>query len=302
MKILITGSNGYIGSHACRMFGESNYVIGVGRKEKSDAVTNKYICCDFAMDNVKEKLTGVFEEGIDVVLHLAADNRREPYGVDVVKSNCIGTQSLLELAEEYKIKTFTQLSSIPVIGSPKEVPITVTHSLEPPTIYHATKCFQELLADYAYRKTGLRCVSIRIPSPMGIGVNPRYIFPTFIRQAMNGEDIKIYGEGSRKQTYVHVSDICRALEQAIESDAQGVYLLGSQHLISNYDLAQKVIEVLKSKSRIVFTGQTDVYEGQCWEIDYSPLQSDIGYSPRVGLEEMILEYSEFLKKNGEEEK
>ena len=134
---------------------------------------------------------------------------------------------------------------------------------------------------------------------MGPGVNPRYIFPTFIRQAIKGEDIKIYGEGSRKQTYVHVKDICRALEQAIESDAQGVYLLGSPYLISNYDLAKKVIEVLESKSKIVFTGQEDIYDGQSWEIDYSPLKEDIGYLPKIGLEEMILEYSEYLKRNEE---
>lgn len=299
MRILITGSNGYIGAHACEVFGEANYVIGVGRKAKSSTVTNEYICCDFATDNVKKKLETIFEKGIDVVLHLAADNRREPFGIDVIKSNCIGTQALLELSEEYNTKAFIQLSSVPVIGSPREIPITLKHSLEPPTIYHATKRMQELLADYASRKTGLRCMSIRIPSPMGPGVNPRYIFPTFIRQAIKGEDIKIYGEGSRKQTYVHVKDICRALEQAIESDAQGVYLLGSPYLISNYDLAKKVIEVLESKSKIVFTGQEDIYDGQSWEIDYSPLKEDIGYLPKIGLEEMILEYSEYLKRNEE---
>lgn len=295
MNILVTGCNGYIGKHACDYFKKrNNYIIGVGRKTESTAYIDEYIVCDFAEDDVKGRLASVFEKGVDVVLHIAADNRHEPFGIDVIKSNCIGTQALLELCEEYESKVFVQLSSIPVIGEPKETPITVHNELEPPTIYHATKVLQELLADYAYRKNGLRTVSIRIPSPMGIGVNEHYIFPTFIRKAIVGEPIELYGHGTRKQTYVHVSDICDALNRTIESNCHGTYLLGSPHLISNADLAKLIVEVLKSESEVRFVDKPDVYDGQIWEIDYSPLTRDTGYNPKISLEEMILEYRDYL--------
>lgn len=299
MRILITGSNGYIGAYACDYFSEGNYIIGVGRKNEAQSHVDQYIKCDFARDDVKQVLREVFSQGIDVVYHIAADNRKEPYGVDVIKSNCVGTQALLELAEEYRVESFVQLSSIPVIGTPTELPITPQHPLEPPTIYHATKCLQELLADYAYRSTGLRTVSIRIPSPMGPGVNPRYIFPTFIKKAMNGEDICLYGTGSRKQTYVHVSDVCQAMKLASQCDCQGTYVLGSPHLISNVDLARTIIEVLHSDSKIIFTGQEDKYDSQIWQIDDEPLKCATGYEAKVTLEEMIKEYCSYICEQGE---
>lgn len=301
MRFLITGSNGYIGKHTCNYLRDKeNYIIGTGRKDSSFSICDQYIQCDFANDAVKDKLRATFERGIDGIFHIAADNRKEPYGIEVIKSNCIGTQALLELAEEYKVKNFIQLSSVPVIGTPKELPITPKHSLEPPTIYHATKCLQELLADYAYRSTKLRTVSIRIPSPMGIGVNPRYIFPTLIKKALRGEDIELYGTGSRKQTYVHVLDICKAMENAFyHENCQGVYVLGSPHLISNKNLAELVVKTLDSDSIIKYVDKPDPCDNQCWEIDYQPMEKEMCYHPKISLEEMILEYSEYLKNLGE---
>lgn len=295
MNILVTGCNGYIGRHVCDYFrSKSHYIIGIGRKTVSSAITDEYVICDFANDDIKDCLSSLFEKGIDAIMHIAADNRREPYEIDVIKSNCIGTQALLNLAEAYKCKCFLQLSSIPVIGEPVDTPITLNNELKPPTIYHATKVLQELLADYAYRKNGLRTISIRIPSPMGIGVNERYIFPTFVRKAIVGENIELYGHGTRKQTYVHVSDICEILNKGLNGTCHGTYLLGSPNLISNVDLANLIVKVLHSKSKIVFVNKPDLYDDQNWEIDYSDLVSDFGYCPKVTLAEMILEYRDYL--------
>lgn len=301
MRFLITGTNGYIGRHTCNYLrSKGHYIVGTGRKEQSLSESDRYIQCDFAKDDIKAAFREVFENGIDGIFHIAADNRKEPYGIDVIKSNCIGTQALLELAEKYGVAGFIQLSSVPVIGMPRELPITPKHCLEPPTIYHATKCFQELLADYAFRNTGLRTVSIRIPSPMGIGVNPRYIFPTLIRKALQNEEIELYGTGSRRQTYVHVSDICRAMENAFyRENCHGTYVLGSPYLVSNKDLAELVVRTLGSDSAIVYANKSDPSDNQCWEIDYQPMKKDMNYHPEVSLEEMILEYSKYLKDSGE---
>lgn len=110
--------------------------------------------------------------------------------------------------------------------------------MKPPTVYHVTKHTQELLADYASYTFGLRTVSLRICSPVGCGVNPKTIFPVFVNKALSGEDITIYGQGTRKQTYIHVKDIAQAIYRCIVSQAQGVYNLASYNLISNLDLAK----------------------------------------------------------------
>lgn len=123
------------------------------------------------------------------------------------------------------IKVFVQLSSLPVIGKPVEHPITEQHSLKPPTVYHATKVMEELLANYADYHHGLRTASFRISAPVGTGMNRNTIFPTFVSKACKGEDLVLSGKGNRKQTYVHVRDISKALLQAIESEKHMVYII-----------------------------------------------------------------------------
>ena len=83
---------------------------------------------------------------IDAVIHLAADMRKDPHTIEVVTTNCGGTERLLQLCRKQGISVFVQLSSLPVIGRPKEHPITEKHPLDPCTTYHVTKVAEEMLA------------------------------------------------------------------------------------------------------------------------------------------------------------
>ena len=150
MRILVTGSNGFIGGHVCIWLKEKgHYVIGLGRHPQPLSRCDEYVCCDLFTDGVAHIFDHTKENTVDAVVHLAADMRHEPYAVEVVGSNCVGTQRLLELCEEKRIGVFVQLSSLPVIGSPVQHPVTEEHPLKPPTVYHVTKHTQELLANYA---------------------------------------------------------------------------------------------------------------------------------------------------------
>lgn len=297
MNVLVTGSNGFIGGHVCKyIMDNGEHVIGLDLHDDKKKPCDKYIKCNLAYDD----LNGVLgEDEIDAVVHLASDMRHEPYAVEVVTNNCRGAEKLLEFCEENKISSFVQLSSLPVIGYPREVPITEEHSLRPPTVYHVTKFTQELLANYAYYTFGLRTVSFRICSPVGEGVNPKTIFPTFVRKAVNNEDITLIGKGTRKQTYIHVKDIAQAIYKAIKTEtAQGVYNLASYNLISNYDLAKKIVELTDSKSKIIFLNKLDPMDEHVWDISIDKLKKEIGYEPTVNIDEAILEFAEIIKKEG----
>ena len=299
MNVLVTGSNGFIGSHTVEYLKNKGcYVIGLGRKEQSTCNVDQYISCD--VDS--EELANVFQTcmetaPIHAVVHLAADMRKEPYGVEIVSHNCVGTQRLLELCEKYQVKSFVQVSSLPVIGKPMEHPITENHPLQPPTVYHATKVMEELLANYADYHHGLRTVSFRISAPVGPRMNYRTIFPTFVKNAMENKELILSGRGTRKQSYVHVSDIAQAIYLALISEnAHGVYNLSSENLLSNYDLAKKCIEVLQSKSEIKFSGQDDYMDDYCWDVSLEKIQKDLGYEPKIGMEQAICELAEFFRK------
>lgn len=298
MNVLVTGSNGFIGRHVCNYLREKNiYVIGLGRQAASVPVVNEYICCDMDSDAVNCIIDNVSVNHIDAIIHLAADMRKEPHNIEVVEHNCVGTQRLLEFAEHNSIRIFLQLSSLPVIGKPKEHPITEKHSLKPPTVYHATKIAEELLANYADYMHGIRTASFRISAPVGPGVNPNTIFPTFVRKALHGEDLTLSGKGTRVQTYVHARDIASALYLALKSDnAHGIYNLSSYNAVSNHELAKLCIQLLNSSSKIVFNGKEDTMDDYIWDVSLEHIRKDIGYEPTVSIEDAIIEYSEYFKK------
>jgi UDP-glucose 4-epimerase len=265
MNVLVTGSNGFIGYHAAKYLKEKNeYVVGLGRRgEPKDAsVLNEYVSCDLSTDAVSGLNSLLHVPHIDAVVHLAADMRREPHCVEVVEANCGGTQRLLEWCEENQVNVFVQLSSLPVIGHPVEHPITENHPLAPYTVYHITKHMEEMLADYAYAYHGLRTASFRISAPVGPGVNPKTIFPTFVRNALENKNLVLSGAGTRKQNYIHVRDIAQALYRGIYSeDVHGVYNLTGDLLLSNCELARMCIRVLDSASQIEYSGIADPADG-----------------------------------------
>ena len=137
MNILVTGSNGFIGSHVVNWLKEKNcYIIGLDLGEASTSEVDEYLCCDLYTEATGKIFDNISVTELDAIVHLAADMRKEPYTLDVIQNNCIGVQRLLELCRDKNVGTFVQLSSLPVIGNPVDTPITELHSLKPPTVYH----------------------------------------------------------------------------------------------------------------------------------------------------------------------
>ena len=269
-------------------------VIGLGRNKESRANTDKYYCCDMSSPDVEK----VFKsEKIDAVVHLAADMRREPYTVDVIMHNCVGTERILKLCVQYGINIFTELSSLPVIGSPAEHPVTEDHPLRPYSVYHITKVMEEMLAEYTSDTFGIRTSSFRISAPVGTGMNPRTIFSVFVENAVNDRPLVLMGKGGRKQTYIHVLDIAKALYLAVNNDnARGVYNLSSHNFLSNRELAERIVEVTHSQSRIVYSDTEDPEEDKVWDVSLERIRNDLGFEPEVSIDTAIAEMAWFLKK------
>ena len=299
MNVLVTGSNGFIGHGvASYLKNKGHHIIGLGRSEfpHSDKAVDRYVRCDLASDAVRD-LPRMIQVGVDAVIHLAADMRKEPHCVEVISANCCGTQRLLEMCEENGIRVFLQLSSLPVIGHPVQHPITEDHPINPYTVYHITKRTEELLADYACQYHGMRTASFRISAPVGPRVNPQTIFPTFVRKAMYNETINLLGKGTRRQNYLYVLDIARCLELSLTADkVHGVYNLTSDLLLSNLELAEMCVSVLGSNSKLEFAGE-DPADTYIWDASIDRIRNDSGYDPKTRMEDVILEYADFVKGN-----
>lgn len=292
-KVLITGSNGFIGKHVCRFFREKGvHITGTGRSDTSHSDADEYIRCDLARDDV-----GMLTDGrtYDAVIHLATDSRVMPYAVESVTANCSGTQKLLDMCYTHGIKSFIQLSSLPIIGEPKILPIKEDHPIAPPSIYHATKAFQEYLCACAEKFYGLRTVSLRLVSPIGRDMRTQTIFPTFLLHALKNEKITVFGKGTRKQAYIYMPDVSEALYTAAVGEAHGVFNLAGGILISNYELAKMIVRCTGSSSEIVFEGE-DPMDSFVWDTDISKLENELGFSPRYrDMEKIIEEMAEYYR-------
>lgn len=293
MKILITGSNGFIGSNLAEVLGKKNDIIGTGTRAESFSHVDAYFQWNMAEEECPyEKIPG----DIDIVIHAAACLDKDNMNEQVVATNCMGTYRVYQLARKLKVKTCFNLSSVPVIGVPKEHPITEKHPLNPLTMYHVTKLTSEYLLNQLLQE-GIQVVNLRVPSPIAPGMPVKTILPIFMKQAVNVENIKIAGNGTRKQNYIDVRDIAYLIEQCLDKEnISGTYCVGSTQVVSNYELAKLCVEVAESASEIVFTGVEDLLEGQVWDIDTSYAYEKLGFQQKYDIRESLKDIMLQMKK------
>ncbi len=246
MRVLVTGSAGFLGSHICRAFVDAgDDVTGLDTKQ-TDVSGVKPVIGDF-LD--AEALSGAVE-GQDVVCHvgavgdvyLAAEQPELAARVNVSGSVNIG------LAAQKAGARVVYASTWEVYGEPHYEPVDEAHPCNPDHPYNITKLAGEqmLLAQGKLRE--LPVVALRLGTAYGSGMRTNSVFEIFIRKAMAGEPLTIQGDGSQGRQFTHASDIGRAFLLAAESDVRGIALnTVSPELTSIKQLAERVIQRYPTK-------------------------------------------------------
>lgn len=287
MNILLTGSNGFLGQQIAKCIAEEGTVIGLGRKAENQCpYVAEYICGDISQEDT---LNSLKNRKLDVMIHAAANLNMAADDSRVLTDNCLGTLYLTRLAVETGCSRFIYISSLPVVGTPKpkeERLITETDLPHPETVYHASKLMGEHLVSLLNQE-GIPTTSLRIPSPIGVGMSSKTIFSVFLQRAQKGDTITLRGKGTRRQNYVDVRDIARAVQCAMKaSKLEPCYNIVAAETISNEELAKRCIQVLHSTSTIVHEG-TDPGDGVDWRADGSLAREDLGFEPQHTLEDTI---------------
>ena len=291
MKILITGSNGFIGSNIAKALAEKHQIIGVGRSEHSIVNDIEYFRFDISDSGFPDSIQSYLGY-CDVIVHLAANLDKSDLNLDIIKTNAIGTLNILNAALKLKAKKIVHASSIPLIGKPYNIPITEEHSTFPESLYHGSKLFSENILDLG-KKSGLFVTHLRISAPVGIGMNEDTFIPIVIRNLINSKPIELFGNGSRIQNYIHISDICLFIDRAVDIDSSGIFNLASHQSISNLDLVNLAKNLLKSSSEIMLNIQEDIYEDYIWEISMMKTIKTFDISPKISLEYLLKELAEY---------
>jgi UDP-glucose 4-epimerase len=282
-RILITGVNGFVGRSLAEYLKDMYDIVGLGRAKKTISCASEYISMDIADEKMNHLDIGL----VDVIIHAAACMSMADYDDELMRTNVLGTYNIIKLACRSGCKKLIYISSVGVIGLPTEFPITEEWIPRPNTLYHTTKLMGEYLVA-GLKSDQCEVVILRIPSPVGPRMPEKTILPIFIGKAMNNQKLSVYGQGTRKQNYVDVRDISKAVEQCMKLDGiAGCYNIAGESAISNRDLAILCLEVTESSGKIVFSGTEDPLEGQEWNIDISKAQNVLGYRPQISLRQSI---------------
>jgi UDP-glucose 4-epimerase len=310
VKALITGGAGFIGSHLAERLLELGHDVLVLDNLSTGSIENithlkGHKKFSYVIDSVtSESLLAEMVDSSDVVFHLAAAVGvklivEQP--VHTIETNVHGTEVVLKHANKKKKLVFIASTS-EVYGKSADVPfresadVVLGPSAKHRWAYACSKLIDEFLALAYWKEKKLPVVIVRLFNTVGPRQTGQYgmVLPTFVRQALSGHPITVFGDGMQSRSFTYVSDVVDALI-ALSSERRAigeVFNIGNTGEISIGELAQRVKTMTGSDSPIRLIPYDEAYEAGFEDMprrvpDISKLRALIGYEPRVALDEII---------------
>jgi len=318
VKYLITGGAGFVGSHlADALVGRGDSVVVLDNLSTgvsgnlagvSSSPSFKYVSGSILDEVLVEELVG----SVDHVLHLAA-----AVGVfnivdrplESLTTNVRGTENVLAACKKFS-KPVLITSSSEIYGKNSSGPLNeesdriIGSPLKSRWSYSAAKGLDESLGYFYFSEFGLPVRLVRLFNTVGprqVG-NYGMVVPRFVSAALAGEDLVVYGDGKQSRCFAHVADVVAALLLVIDSkDAVGeVFNIGNDREISIMELAKLVISITGSSSSIASKSYDDAYGAGFEDMsrrvpDIAKIKRVLGWSPKLGLEEIIGDIAAHLK-------
>ncbi len=305
-KALITGGAGFIGSHLAAHLLEQGQEVQVIDDLSTGSMSNinhlkAHAGFGYTIADVRdEPLLAELVDGAEVIYHLAAAvgvRLIVESPVKTIETNVGCTEVVLKLANK-KGKKVVVASTSEVYGKNEDVPFKEDHDLVMgPTIkarwaYACSKAIDEFLALAYHRARGLPVVVVRLFNTVGPGQTGRYgmVLPTFVQQALSGQAITVFGDGSQSRCFSEVGEVVAALAALAQSQAAvgQVVNVGSSQEISIMELAQLVKELAGSKSDIRLVPYEQAYAEGFEDMprrvpDVTKLQELVGTVPQMGI-------------------
>lgn len=288
MRVLLTGASGFIGGAITRhLVSQGHEVVGLHAHARpwlaSEGVFD--VVADIASTDAMLSLSGEIEP-CDAIVHAAASLDMSLFAADISRVNCTGLQNMLWLASKWRCSRFVFLSSLPVVGVPKFLPISEEHPVQPRTAYHASKLYGEQLVRLA-EEYGVMGTSLRLTAPVGPRLPKNRFLAVLVNRALNKAPIEISGSGTRKQNYVDVRDIAQATESCLKKNTAGIFNIAASACISNLELAQRCIARCNSTSSVLFSDRADPEDGFAWDVSIEKARKELGFIPQFDIDDAI---------------
>lgn len=315
---LITGGAGFIGSHLCeRLLAEDSHVLVVdnlstGSYRNLARLKSHPNFSLFVGDIRDQQLMENLVQRCDLIFHLAAAVGVRlviDHPVETLESNIMGTHTVLSLAAKYHRKTLITSTSEVYGKSNNESFSEDDDSVLGPTSRHrwsyaCSKLADEFLALAFHQEKGLPVIIVRLFNTVGPRQTGRYgmVVPNFVRQALRGEPITVYGSGTQSRCFTHVSEVVEALVSlAKEENAVGqVINLGSTQEITIAELALKVKEMTGSGSEIVYIPYEQAYNKSFEDMErrapnITKARKLVGFNPQKTIRDIITDVAAAMR-------
>jgi dTDP-glucose 4,6-dehydratase len=301
MRVLVTGGAGFIGSHYVRQALAGGYpgladaeivvldkLTYAGNRANLDPVAAsprlRFVQGDVCDPGLVDRLAGE----VDEIVHLAAEShvdRSITGATDFVRTNVLGTQTLLDAALRHDVRRFVQVSTDEVYGSIESGSWTESQPLEPNSPYSASKASADLLARSYHRTHGLPVLITRCSNNYGPYQFPEKVVPLFVTRLMDGGTVPLYGDGLNVRDWLHVDDHCRGVELVRSRGRAGsTYNIGGGTELTNRELTERLLAASGRDWSSVEPVEDRKGHDRRYSVDISKITAELGYVPQVDLD------------------
>jgi dTDP-glucose 4,6-dehydratase len=310
MRVLITGGAGFLGSHLCDYFLSNGHeVIAMDNLLTGNTANIEHLAGHDRFLFIKHDVTNyIFVEGrLDAVLHFASPASPIDYlelPIPTLKVGALGTHKALGLAKE-KNTRFLLASTSEVYGDPLIHPQTEDYwgnvnPIGPRGVYDEAKRFAEAMTMAYHRYHGVDTRVVRIFNTFGprMRLNDGRVVPNFIAQALRGEPLTVFGDGSQTRSFCYVADTVEGIYRLLKSDETDPVNIGNPSEMTILQFAHKIIELTGSSSPITFVQPKDVRikdDPKVRQPDIGKARRVLGWEPTVSLEEGLRKTIEWFR-------
>lgn len=300
MKLAVTGGAGFIGSNFIRyvlgkypaysILNLDNLTYSGNLENLSDALENprhQFLKVDICR---RDETVRALSQGVDVVVHFAAESHVDRSILDgsvFVRTNVLGTQSLLDAARQSGVRRFLHVSTDEVYGSaPGKQKFRENSPLAPNSPYAASKAASDLLARAYFQTYHFPVIVTRCSNNFGPYQFPEKFIPLLISRALENQSIPIYGDGLQVRDWIFVKDHCRALDAVLHSGREGeVYNIGGGNEWPNLEIAGRILDLLHKPHSLLTYVQDRPGHDRRYSLDSLKIETGLGWRPETNFAE-----------------